>query len=67
MSWKHRQRLTVLGQVRDGYKTLGLTAKQIQLSCRRAKRVWRRFEQGGEDWSSGARPVPGGWRRGCTE
>ena len=48
MSWKERQRLIVLGQVRDGYKTLKLAAKQMKLSYRQAKRVWKCFKQGGE-------------------
>jgi molybdenum-dependent DNA-binding transcriptional regulator ModE len=49
MSWKERQRLIVLAQVRDGYKTLKLAAKQMKLCYRQAKRVWKRFEQGGEE------------------
>jgi molybdenum-dependent DNA-binding transcriptional regulator ModE len=49
MSQKERDRLGILGQVRDGYKSLKLAAQQMQLCYRQAKRVWQRFRQGGEE------------------
>lgn len=49
MSWKERQRLVILGQVRDGYKSLKLAAAQMQLSYRQAKRVWKQFQARGEE------------------
>ncbi len=49
MSWKERHRLVILGQVRDGYKSLKLAARQMQLSYRQAKRVWQKFEHYGAE------------------
>ena len=49
MSGKERQRLMILGQVREGYKTLKLAAKQMQLSYRQGKRVWKQFQERGEE------------------
>src|SRR5512136_1592250 len=48
MSRKERHRLVILGQVREGYKSLKLAAKQMQLCYRQAKRVWKQFREHGE-------------------
>jgi len=49
MSWKERQRLMILGQVQGGYKTLKLAAKQMGVSYRQAKRIWKCFREQGEE------------------
>jgi molybdenum-dependent DNA-binding transcriptional regulator ModE len=49
MSGKERHRLVILWQVRDGYKSLKLAARQMQLCYRQAKRVWQRFREQGEE------------------
>ena len=48
MSRKERNRLTVMGQVKDGKLSLPDAAEVMVLSYRQAKRVWRRYKKKGD-------------------
>jgi hypothetical protein len=48
MSQKERQRLTVLAQVKKSQLTLKEASEVLALSCRQAKRVWRRYRDLGD-------------------
>lgn len=48
MSRKERTRLMVLSRVKDGELTLAGAAEVLKLSYRQAKRIWKRYEAGGD-------------------
>jgi len=47
MSGKERARLVEMAKVAEGRQRLGEAAERLGISYRQAKRVWRRYQQGG--------------------
>ncbi len=48
MSQKERDRLQMLGQVKDGQMTLTEASERLRLSYRQTRRVWRRYVEVGD-------------------